>query len=101
MRIQAASSFRLHWTCDEWKQAHDMVSKSIETGHEYVEIRVSPEQRAPVRFTFFWTAAGHWEGQDFQVGIDMGGSGCSSSTRPQRVLHNSVPIAGAASVLRV
>jgi hypothetical protein len=28
------------------------------TGHEYVAIRVLPEQRAPVRFTFFWTGVG-------------------------------------------
>ena len=70
LRIQAASPFRLHWTCDEWKQAHDTDSTSIGTGHEYVDIRVAPGQKAPVRFTFFWTTVGRWEGRDFQVGID-------------------------------
>jgi hypothetical protein len=35
----------------------------------------TPEQRAPMDFTFFWTKTGHWEGRDFQVGIDMGGEG--------------------------
>ena len=35
LRIQAASPFRLHWTCDEWKQAHDTDSASVGTGHEY------------------------------------------------------------------
>jgi glucoamylase len=73
LRIQAVSPFRLHWTCDEWNQAHDTDSKSIETGHEYVDIRVAPEQHAPVRFTFFWTNAGHWEGRDFQVCISAAG----------------------------
>ena len=29
LRIQAASPFRLHWTCDEWQQAHDTDSTSI------------------------------------------------------------------------
>ena len=66
LRIQAASPFRLHWTCNEWNQSHDTDSTSIGTGHEYVDIRVLPQQ-APVRFTFFWTAVGRWEGQDFQV----------------------------------
>jgi hypothetical protein len=33
-----------------------------------VDIQVPPAQRAPVRFTFFWTVAGRWEGRDFQVG---------------------------------
>ena len=68
LRIQAASSFRLHWTCDEWQRAHDTDSTPIQTGHHFVDIRVPPAQRAPVRFTFFWTAVGRWEGRDFQVG---------------------------------
>ena len=73
MRIQANAPFRLHWTCDDWNQAHDTQSTSIGTGHEYVDIRVAPEQQAPVRFTFFWTAAEHWEGRDFQVRISAAG----------------------------
>lgn len=77
LRIQASAPFRLHWTCDEWKQTHDTDSKSIATGHEYVDIRVLPQQ-APIRFTFFWTAVGRWEGQDFQVDIGKGARGKSS-----------------------
>ena len=69
LRIQAASSFRLHWTCDEWQHAQDTDSTSILTGHQYVDIRVPPAQKAPVRFTFFWRAVGRWEGRDFEVGI--------------------------------
>ena len=70
LRIQVASSFRLHWSCDEWQHAHDTDSTSIQTGHDYVDIRVLLEQRAPIRFTFFWTIVGCWEGRDFQVAID-------------------------------
>jgi glucoamylase len=69
LRIQGASSFRLHWTCGEWQHAQDTDSTSILTGHQYVDIRVPPTQTAPVRFTFFWTAVGRWEGRDFEVGI--------------------------------
>jgi len=68
LRIQAASSFRLRWTGDEWQRAQDTDSTPIDTGHHYVDIQVPPAQRAPVRFTFFWTVAGRWEGRDFQVG---------------------------------
>jgi glucoamylase len=68
LRIQAASPFRLRWTRDEWKQTHDTVSTRIDTGHEYVDIPVPARQKAPIRFTFFWTTTGHWEGKDFQVG---------------------------------
>jgi glucoamylase len=70
LRIQAAAAIRLHWTCDEWKQARDTDSVSVGTGHEYADIRVSPAPLAPIRFTFFWTTAGCWEGRDFEVDID-------------------------------
>ena len=99
LRIQAASPFRLHWTPDEWKQAHDTDSASVGTGHEYADIRVSPGQRAPVRFTFFWTIVGHWEGRDFQVAIDMGEKGEPSSTRQERRLYHNAGVVGATSSL--
>jgi hypothetical protein len=38
-------------------------------GHEYADIQVPAGQKAPIRFTFFWTAAPHWEGKDFQVAV--------------------------------
>jgi glucoamylase len=82
LRIQAASSFRLHWTCDDWTESHDTDSASVGTGHEYVDIRVALGQRAPVRFTFYWTPVGRWEGRDFQVGIDEEQRGINS-TRQQ------------------
>ncbi len=73
LRIQAASPFRLRWTCNEWQQAGDTDSAPVGTGHEYADIRVLREQLAPIRFTFFWTAVGRWEGRDFQVSIDREG----------------------------
>jgi glucoamylase len=79
LRIQAAAAFRLHWTCDEWRQARDTDSVSVGTGHEYADIRVSRGQLAPIRFTFFWTTAGRWEGRDFQVDIDTGARGARAS----------------------
>jgi glucoamylase len=71
LRIQAAAPFRLHWSCDEWGQIEDTDSTSVGTGHAYVDIRILPEQRAPIRFTFFWTTTERWEGRDFQVGVAL------------------------------
>jgi hypothetical protein len=34
-----------------------------------VDIPISEPQRAPIRFTFFWTASKHWEGRDFAVSV--------------------------------
>lgn len=83
LRIQAAASFRLHWTNDEWKQTQDTDSIPTGTGHEYADISVSSNQRAPVRFTFLWTNGGRWEGRDFQVRIDEERRGVINSTRQQ------------------
>jgi len=92
LRIQADSPFRLRWTGDQWNRVHDTDSILIATGHAYADIRVSPEQRAPLCFTFFWTQAGRWEGRDFQVAIDRRGSGGAglapaAETIPRRREH--------------
>ena len=71
LRIQAASPFRLRWTSDEWTHASDTDSASVGSGHEFVDVHVPPGQKAPVRFTFFWTISGQWEGRDYFVATDM------------------------------
>jgi glucoamylase len=69
LRVQSGSSFRLHWTLDEWQHPRDTASGDTGIGTQFVDIAVPPGQRAPVRFTFFWTDTGHWEGKDYQVSI--------------------------------
>jgi glucoamylase len=85
LRIQAASPFRLHWTSDEWAQVHDTDSAPIGTGHEFLDIRVPGRQRAPIRFTFFWTSASRWEGRDFQVGVEEERGGFQFNAATERV----------------
>jgi glucoamylase len=67
LRIQADAAFRLRWTCTEWQQAHDTPSQPTGIGPEFVDLQVPAGQRSPVRFTFFWTDVGRWEGRDFRV----------------------------------
>jgi len=69
LRIQAQASFRLHWSGDEWGTAKDTLSSATTLGIEFVDIPISATQRAPIRFTFFWTASDSWEGQDFMVSV--------------------------------
>ena len=40
---------------------------------EFVNIVISQEQRAPIRFTFYWLETGRWEGRDFQVNVASSG----------------------------
>jgi glucoamylase len=67
LRIQAPAPFRLHSTCDNWEHAADTSSTPTGAGAEFVDIPVTPGQRAPIRFTFFWPKTVDWEGRDFQV----------------------------------
>lgn len=69
LRIQYPTSFRLHWTADHWQTVTDTPSTATALGLHYVDIPVSLDQQAPIQFTFFWTATGRWEGQDFLVKV--------------------------------
>ena len=49
-----------------------MIAQSSGTalGIEFVDIPIPPEQRAPIRFTFFWTSKSSWEGCDYTVEVE-------------------------------
>lgn len=70
LRIQASSPFRLHWSDDGWQSIKDTQSTSTALDVHYVDIPVSASTRSPIRFTFFWTADGRWEGRDYQVAVE-------------------------------
>jgi glucoamylase len=67
LRIHDARAFRLRWTLDDWKTSKDTPSAAALAEAQFVDIAVPKEQKAPVRFTFYWLEAGHWCGQDFSV----------------------------------
>lgn len=79
LRILSPAPFRLHWSKDDWKNIEDTPSRSSDLGIHFVDIPIDHDQRAPLRFTFLWTAsahypffhreADHWEGRDYQVDI--------------------------------
>ncbi|MDG6922355.1 MAG: glucan 1,4-alpha-glucosidase, partial [Nitrososphaerota archaeon] len=68
-RVQAPSSFRLHWTSNEWKQTNDTLSTQTALAIKYVDIPVLPSQESPIRFTFYWTNENRWEGRDYEVSV--------------------------------
>ena len=72
LRVQAQAPFRLHWSSDEWRNVQETPSGNTVAGIDFVDLPVPPDQRAPLRFTFFWTEPGRWEGQDFTVAMDRG-----------------------------
>lgn len=69
LRVQAPAPFRLVWSRDNWQTVEDTLSSPTALGVEFVDIPILPTQRAPIHFTFFWTADGRWEGRDYQVTV--------------------------------
>lgn len=67
LRVQAGSPFLLHWTRDDWGTAEESHSTATSLGIEYLDISIPPRQSGRIRFTFFWTDPGRWEGKDFEV----------------------------------
>ena len=67
LRIQAEEPFRLHFSLDGWKTVRDSASTPTALGVHFVDL--PPAADGPVRFTFYWTARGRWEGRDFSVGV--------------------------------
>lgn len=75
LRIQAPAAFRARWSRDEWQTAEDTPSLPTTLGVEYVDILIPMEQRAPIRFTFYWTDQSRWEGRDYEVIVAPGRGG--------------------------
>ncbi|MGH8429570.1 MAG: hypothetical protein ACREUF_04115, partial [Solimonas sp.] len=70
LRVQARAPFRLHWTAGEWAAAVDSASTETAVNIDFVDIPIGCEQKAPIRFTFFWPAAERWEGRDFEIRVE-------------------------------
>ena len=70
LRVRGRAAFRLHWSGDEWQTANDTSSCPTALGIAYVDIPIPLGQRAPIRFTFFWTGTGRWEGRDYMVRVE-------------------------------
>ncbi|MEP7274291.1 MAG: glycoside hydrolase family 15 protein, partial [Acidobacteriota bacterium] len=71
LRVQAPAAFRLRWTANEWQETHDTRSIATALGIEFVDLPIGPEERAPIRFTFYWVEANRWEGREFEVAVQQ------------------------------
>jgi glucoamylase len=67
LRIHADNAFRIHFSRDNWATTTDIDSASSNLGIDCCDIPIPEDQRAPLRFTFFWRVANRWEGSDFEV----------------------------------
>ena len=70
LRVQANSHFVLHWTNNQWQEIHDTHATATAISIYYVDLPTSPDQQAPLGFTFFWPGENRWEGRDYLVPIE-------------------------------
>lgn len=71
LRIEVLAPATVHWSTDGWETTHDMDTRDSGIGVHYVDLE--PPREATVVFTFRWTEAGQWEGQDFEVTVEAEG----------------------------
>ncbi|HEX4683051.1 MAG TPA: glucan 1,4-alpha-glucosidase [Gemmatimonadaceae bacterium] len=68
LRIDLLAPAVVHWTPDEWRTVHDVSARDTTMGVFTVAL---PTESLPVgrtvRFTFYWSEATRWEGEDFAV----------------------------------
>jgi glucoamylase len=65
IRLLLEAPARVHWTADGWQTFQDTDAVEAFLGLYYLELP-SPGDSG-LEFTFFWTAAGHWEGRNFRI----------------------------------
>ncbi len=71
-RIIVPKPFQLHWSFGDWSSVTDTRSTPTALALDYVDIKVAPAERGPIRFTFFWVEEQRWEGRDYTVEITPG-----------------------------
>lgn len=59
----------LNYSLDDWEHVNDMDATATELSIHFADIPIPPTQDAPVRFTFFWTQSGKWQGSDYSVAV--------------------------------
>lgn len=69
LRIYARKPFRLRYSVDNWAQVRDLDAVDTELSIYFADVSVGQEQKAPVRFTFFWTQSGEWNGSDYAIEV--------------------------------
>jgi glucoamylase len=75
LRIEVLAPAVVRWSADEWNTSHDADTAEVGFGVHLVDLPIQDAPRgARVRFTFYWRGARRWEGADFFVLLDGGGS---------------------------
>lgn len=68
VRLLVEAPTRVRWTEDGWHSFQDTDAIEVLMGLYYLDLPTPGD--AGLEFTFFWTAANHWEGRNFRIERD-------------------------------
>ncbi len=71
LHVELTSPAIVHWTSDRWDSVHDTPTIEAEHGLHVADLATeSLEPGTRIQFTFFWTDAKRWEGEDFEILVE-------------------------------
>ena len=70
LRVETLAACTVRWSDDGWRTWHDSSSQDTGLGVYFVDLPVAElPLGAVVDFTFFWSQADRWEGENFTVRV--------------------------------
>jgi len=72
LRIQTPARAMVHWSADEWRTVADAPSRETQLGVHATDLdtrALAPGAR--VRFTLYWPDENRWQGEDYEVLVDV------------------------------
>ncbi len=73
LRIETLAAAVVHWSHDGWATTADARSRDAGLGVHLADLpTIALPAGTVIQFTFYWPAAGTWEGTDFMLRVDGG-----------------------------
>jgi glucoamylase len=71
LRVEVLAPAVVHWSTDGWQTAHDTPTHDTGLGVHLVDLPTEKlSAKAAADFTFYWSEAGRWEGQNFRATVE-------------------------------
>jgi glucoamylase len=72
LRVETRAPALVHWTWNHWRSVRDDPTWEVRSGVHLADLMIpTPLEEREINFTFYWPAAGRWEGRDFTVRLEL------------------------------
>jgi glucoamylase len=77
LRVETLAASIVRWSADDWKTVREGQTQDTGLGIQFVDLPTEQlEEQTDIKFTFYWSDAGRWEGRNFAVRISAGSEAC-------------------------